>query len=516
MFTAVIRECFPTSILLGSVDNPVKITPTCSPVSLEQSTISACICSTELCNGEQASAGIDTPDKDSDEDTVISEIDITVTEVVPEVIAESTSSPVFSRVICHQCGSLFSGKNPDCAVFDPGDGGQEGFCDPGQACLWYSWQKTQDRTATVRECFDTNILLGTLENPLVAKEVCDPQDISEGGQKVEACLCLTDYCNSYRAPYDVIQDKASNKTVTTNNNKSRKVSATAPVFEPTTVIKNIEDKTKPTITKEVAENKRIIIDDSNIQKNSSSVLRCYSCGNLFNPNITCDQSSTEDELEVQTCESGEACLLYQWKKSSVETAVLRQCFPSHILLGPVYNPLPTTDHSCQLQDITDDNSGSVVACLCQSDLCNQLQHKENKEAGPTIIDNQQQREIKTKNSKPFVVIRTTQASIVSPEKSTISPESLTISPESITNVKSTKEIAESPRQGHGLKVPADEFDSLHLEEQKLECYSCGSLLFPDQQCEQFNASDPSQIEVCEDGEACLLYSWEKYNSERGD
>ena len=107
------------------------------------------------------------------------------------------------------------------------------------------------------------------------------------------------------------------------------------------------------------------------------------------------------------------------------------------------------------------------------------------------------------------MIRTTQASIVSPESSTVSTES-------VTNVNATKEIPESPRQGHGLKVPADEFEFLHSAEQKLECYSCGSLLFPDQQCDQFNASDPSQIEVCEAGEACLLYSWEKYNSERGD
>ena len=65
-------------------------------------------------------------------------------------------------------------------------------------------------------------------------------------------------------------------------------------------------------------------------------------------------------------------------------------------------------------------------------------------------------------------------------------------------------------------VPADEFESLHSAVQELECYSCGSLLFPDQQCEQFNASDPSQRETCQQDEACLFYSWKKSNSERGE
>ena len=488
------------------------ITPTCSPVSLEQSSISACICSTELCNGEQASAGIDTHE-DNDDHTVITEIDITVTEVVPEVILESTLAPVFSRVICHQCGSLFSGQNPDCSVFDETDGSQEGFCDPGQACLWYSWQKTKDKTATVRECFDTNILLGTLDNPLVAKTGCEPQDISEGGQRVEACLCLTDYCNSYRAPYEKLPEKPRNKTDTPNLTKSITVTAPTPKFEPSKVISSKGDKRKSSKIQKLPKSKISDIEsDLKTQKNSSAVLRCYSCGNLFNPNTTCDQGIADNNLQVQTCESGEACLLYQWKKSARETAVLRQCFPSHILLGPVYNPLVSTEDTCELRDITDDNSGSVLACLCESDLCNQLQHQGNKdrhnttteEAIQPIIDNQGQKEIKTENSKPFVIIRTTQAPIVSPES------------ESVTNVKPTKEIQESPRQGHGLKVPADEFESLHSAVQELECYSCGSLLFPDQQCEQFNASDPSQRETCQQDEACLFYSWKKSNSERGE
>ena len=37
--SAVIRECFPTSILLGSIDNPVEPTSTCKPEDVESDTI---------------------------------------------------------------------------------------------------------------------------------------------------------------------------------------------------------------------------------------------------------------------------------------------------------------------------------------------------------------------------------------------------------------------------------------------------------------------------------------------
>ena len=37
--SAVIRECFPTSILLGSVESPVEPTPFCAPKPVESDTI---------------------------------------------------------------------------------------------------------------------------------------------------------------------------------------------------------------------------------------------------------------------------------------------------------------------------------------------------------------------------------------------------------------------------------------------------------------------------------------------
>ena len=67
-----------------------------------------------------------------------------------------------------------------------------------QACLWYSWQKTPTETAVVRECFAPSILLGSVEDPLVPMDTCQPKDISEEDQKVAACLCTSDRCNSYR------------------------------------------------------------------------------------------------------------------------------------------------------------------------------------------------------------------------------------------------------------------------------------------------------------------------------
>ena len=76
--TAVIRECFPTSVLLGSIERPVEpqvtmvitmmlvimtnhgsncnVQATCSPVSVESDTIKACICTTDFCRWQKFNA----------------------------------------------------------------------------------------------------------------------------------------------------------------------------------------------------------------------------------------------------------------------------------------------------------------------------------------------------------------------------------------------------------------------------------------------------------------------------
>ena len=48
---------------------------------------------------------------------------------------------------------------------------------------------------------------------------------------------------------------------------------------------------------------------------------------------------------------------------------MRECFPSRVLLGSLSAPLkPLPD--CQARDLTEDQSGSVMACLCSTDFCN--------------------------------------------------------------------------------------------------------------------------------------------------
>ena len=98
-------------------------------------------------------------------------------------------------------------------------------------------------------------------------------------------------------------------------------------------------------------------------------LQCYSCGSLLNPNKKCDEFSRTEKSQVQTCLKDEACLMYSWKKSATETATLRECFPTRVLLGTIRDPLvPLQD--CRQRDITDDGSGSISACLCNTDFCN--------------------------------------------------------------------------------------------------------------------------------------------------
>ena len=75
--------------------------------------------------------------------------------------------------------------------------------------------------------------------------------------------------------------------------------------------------------------------------------------------------------------------MYTWSKSSTETATLRECFPTRVLLGSIRDPL-TPENFCAVRDITDDGSGSIKACLCSTDYCNNVE-----EAGrPFILENE--------------------------------------------------------------------------------------------------------------------------------
>ena len=138
----MIRECYPESVLLGSVDRPVEISQTCSPASLEtDGTIAACICREDFCNGivEELSgpggANLSSHRTLAASEPVLDEIDIAINDS-PVV----TSGP---GLICAECGSLFSGKNSDCQIFDETNQTQQAVCQPDQACLYYSWQKSK-------------------------------------------------------------------------------------------------------------------------------------------------------------------------------------------------------------------------------------------------------------------------------------------------------------------------------------------------------------------------------------
>ena len=112
-------------------------------MSLEEGSISACLCTSPLCNsgGEEGDQVVVT----TGEPKVLQEIIINLSEAeekqekqsenkdkLTSDVFESVEETEFSRVICHQCGSLLSGTNPECGEFLPGEPAQEGFCQPGE------------------------------------------------------------------------------------------------------------------------------------------------------------------------------------------------------------------------------------------------------------------------------------------------------------------------------------------------------------------------------------------------
>jgi len=409
--TSVIRECFPTSILLGSIDNPVEPTSTCSPQPVESDTIQACICTSDLCNL------VDTPDTKISRTPTTQDTRRTTTRPprrttttaptrritttratrrpTTQVSRRNTPAPTRSRpdrVRCHQCGTLFSTStsNPDCTVFDESDPSQADYCQPGEACLWYSWQKSANDVAHIRECFSTSILLGSLSDPLLPTPTCTTKDISEDPQsKITACLCESDLCNSYRGPDEprVSSRPSSNtpkeepRTITRRPPARNQVTTTtANPFQASFTRKpqTSPQRRPPTTTRSPPRGFPDRIDQPRAEPLTQSVqvfhpsqpgLQCYSCGSLLDANKKCDVFDRKATSQVATCSSDEACLMYSWKKSSTEIATLRECFPKSILLGSVNNPLTPTD-SCSQRDITDDNSGSIFACLCNTDFCN--------------------------------------------------------------------------------------------------------------------------------------------------
>ena len=160
-----------------------------------------------------------------------------------------------------------------------------------------------------------------------------------------------------------------------------------------------------------------------------------------------------------------------------------------------------------MRDISDDGSGTIRACLCDSDLCN------NKVILNTNNDG-------TETERKFQSVRPTTTTT-----STTTMRGITTLPILAEIVQKSEiindvGIEETPRRGAGFKVNLG--NSLFLDSDKnsndnksLRCYSCGSLLSPDKNCTQFNSSDPAQVQTCSADEACLMYTWFKSSTEKG-
>lgn len=117
-------------------------------------------------------------------------------------------------------------------------------------------------------------------------------------------------------------------------------------------------------------------------------LKCFSCGSLFGDS-NCTEFNPTDRSQIQTCGSDQACLLYTWKKSPEETAVIRECFTKGFVIGPVDNPLTVT-RECTPRDISEPDVGinGASACLCETPFCNNLEQLQAvaPDRNPTIIN----------------------------------------------------------------------------------------------------------------------------------
>ena len=204
---------------------------------------------------------------------------------------------------------------------------------------WYSWQKSRTTTAYVRECFSTSIVLGTVDDPLVAKPYCDPLDISENSiSKVTACLCETDLCNAYRS--------GSEKRLSQVNSESaRRNSSDRDKFPTTPASRRQQDGRQSNSQKSDrrSNGQQNIGRQSGSQRNreieetprsqsapkrqsakqvvhpDKAGLQCFSCGSLLNPDAKCESFSRTNISQTQTCLKDESCLMYTWKKSPSET-----------------------------------------------------------------------------------------------------------------------------------------------------------------------------------------------------
>ena len=180
----------------------------------------------------------------------------------------------------------------------------------------------------VRECFSKTVLLGTLDKPLKPKEMCEPRDISEEGQQVFACLCETDYCNSYRSPDEPRPSLPLLPPIEEQDPSLVEVNKTligrGEQEDVRRILSSAKIMTSPRDT---------VTTEGLVTAARRSRLRCHSCGDLFSPDNKCEEFNVTREDQVEECGVGEVCLLYMWHKSDTVAAAVRHCFPETILLG---------------------------------------------------------------------------------------------------------------------------------------------------------------------------------------
>ena len=89
------------------------------------------------------------------------------------------------------------------------------------------------------------------------------------------------------------------------------------------------------------------------------------------------------------------------EKSQDEEAILRECFFTSILLGSISDPLVPASH-CNKRDITDNGDGSILACLCDTDYCNDEEDTvESKQQTPTTWKESEAQIITTTTPAPL-------------------------------------------------------------------------------------------------------------------
>ena len=349
------------------------------------------------------------------------------------------------RVRCYSCGSLFSKSLEVCDEFNPDDRGQEVECEEGEVCLMYSWLSGPSYS-TVRECFQPDsLLLGSAEDPILPSASCDPVTIDE---ITFACTCTTDLCNGQTG---VETTSISPKTATTTTRQP----STSTRLTTTTTIQATTTQ-KPVI------------------RSNPSRVKCHQCGNLFSNKEAPDCDTFDAATSVgDYCGEGEACLWYSWGVPGSAPSIIRECLAKVILLGPFEDPLLATPH-CEVKDISEEPGTVTLACLCESDLCN---------------DNAETQQLQTQSRSDLSsVINNNNNNAVAPVTENTKPV-----------------IDENTRQ-----VTEKASTSIPDPKKQIECFQCGSLFSEDSsspECDQFSPRDPQQKGLCPPGDVCILYSF---------